>query len=220
MSKQVDLTNKKFGRLIALRKVGKDKSGHSTWECKCSCGTIKIVSSTHLMSGATKSCGCLSSERTIEFNKKNKTKHGHRNSPLYTIWRGIKRRTAQKTTHNYDSYGGRGIVMKQEWYDNFSAFYEWATANGYKEGLSIDRINNDGPYSPENCRWVSAKEQANNRRSNRTIEYNGKSQTLAEWADELGIPRARIYKRAQQNLPPELLFFQGKLPSKRKITQK
>lgn len=215
MPKRKDLTNQKFGRLTAIKDVGKDKSGHRMWECVCDCGTTKVLSVCHLNSGAVRSCGCLLTERNVKYNKETKIKHGLRNSSIYAIWRGIKRRTAVNSTHNYKDYGGRGIFMHQEWYDSFESFYLWATSHGYQEGLSIDRIDNNGPYTPDNCRWVNEKTQANNRRNNRLVEFNGKTQTLSQWADELGIPRARIYKRAQSDLPPQELLYAGKLPTKR-----
>lgn len=220
MPKRKDITNQKFGRLTAIKDVGKDKSGHRLWECVCECGTVKVFSISHLMSGSIRSCGCLRTERNIKYNKETKTKHGQRHSSIYAIWGGIKRRTSVSKTKNYSHYGGRGIFMCKEWFDSFECFYSWAIEAGYREGLSIDRIDNDGPYTPDNCRWVTEKAQANNRRNNRMVEFNGKTQTLSQWADELGIPRARIYKRAQNNLPPEQLLFTGKLPSKRNKSTK
>lgn len=219
MPKKRDLTNMKFFRLTAIRDVGKSKDGHRLWECLCDCGATKIESSHYLLSGKAKSCGCWSSERTIMFNKETKTKHGQRYTRLYNIWHGIKRRTSNPTDAGYKNYGGRGIYMCQEWHNDFASFHAWAMSNGYKEDLSIERIDNEGPYTPENCKWVTQKDQANNRRSSRYVEYMGKTLTLSQWATELGIPSARIYKRAQQNLPPEQLLYKGKFPSRKKLTK-
>ena len=117
---------------------------------------------------------------------------GHR---LYPIWSGMKDRCLNKNNKRYSSYGGRGIEVCKEWQQSFRAFLRWAMANGYEEGLSIDRIDNDGNYCPENCRWATAKEQANNKRWNHLITYNGKTQTMKEWAEELGIKLSTLSQR-------------------------
>lgn len=216
MPKKVDLTNIRVGRLTVLCEEGKDKSGHYLWRCRCDCGKEKVVSSSHLRNGAVQSCGCLHIERTIRFNKETKVRHGKRNTRLYAIWAGMKRRTMAESSPKYNDYGGRNITMCEEWRTDFASFYEWAMTHGYQDGLSIDRADNDGPYSPENCRWVTMKTQGNNRRGNRIIEYKGEKKTLSQWAEQLGIPKARIYKRAENDLPVEELLYPGKLPTRRK----
>lgn len=216
MPRKIDLTGQTFGRLLVIGEVGKNKAGHYMWNCKCECGKSKVVNSYHLRSGAIKSCGCLRVDRNVAFNKATKVTHGKRYTRLYNIWRGIKYRTKTKTSSKYAEYGERGITICQAWEDDFQSFYDWAMANGYADDLTLDRKDNDGPYSPENCRWATAKVQGNNRRSNTSITHNGKTLTLAQWADELGIPRARIYKRAEANLPVEEILYPGKLPSHRR----
>ena len=114
---------------------------------------------------------------------------------LYNVWRGIKKRCLNSSHYAYEQYGGRGISMCNEWLDNFGSFYDWALKSGYAEGLTIDRIDNNGNYCPENCRWVNWKTQGNNRRTNKVLEYNGESHTIAEWARIIGVSREMLWNR-------------------------
>lgn len=126
---------------------------------------------------------------------KNHLKHGMRNTRLYTIWRSMRQRCSNPKCANYHNYGGKGVKVCPEWDSNFAHFYMWAIENGYSENLSIDRINSDGDYEPGNCRWVSYKEQNNNRHSNIFIEFDGQRHTIAEWGDITGIKPATIWAR-------------------------
>lgn len=121
-------------------------------------------------------------------NRNHPTSHGMAGSRLYNVWQKMKSRCFNTRASNYKHYGGRGITVCEEWAQSFEAFRDWALANGYRDDLTIDREDNDGPYCPENCRWATMKQQSNNRRSNRGITFNGKTQTTRQWADELGIP--------------------------------
>lgn len=125
-------------------------------------------------------------------------KHGLRKTKLYTVWSHMKDRCNNPRKDTYPYYGGRGIKVCAEWINNFKAFYDWSMANGYKEGLTLDRINTDGDYEPNNCRWITTKEQANNRRSNRYITFNGESHTLAEWSVITGISDYNIWQRIER----------------------
>ena len=113
---------------------------------------------------------------------------------LYNVWRGIKKRCNNPSYYAYPQYGGRGIKLSEEWKD-FDAFYKWALVNGYEVGLTIDRIDNNGDYSPSNCRWATWKTQGNNRRTNTPITFNEKTQTLSMWADEIGVSQEMLWNR-------------------------
>ena len=185
-----DITNQKFGRLTAIRYLGKSK-----WECKCDCGNIVDIFGEHLRRGHTKSCGCLlkeiASNKTIERN----TTHNKSKTRLYRIYSNMKSRCYNKQHSAYQNYGGRGINICDEWLNSFVVFYDWAMDNGYQDDLSIDRIDNNKGYSPDNCHWATSKQQCNNTRSNVYFTYNGKKHTLAEWCSILGLKYFTVYRR-------------------------
>lgn len=182
MGKIIDLTGKTFGRLTVIRYAGKAKNQKALWECECSCGNRIIAQGVNLRNGNTSSCGCLHKE------KFNGYKHGLKHTKLYNIWGAMKARCLNPHTKSYKNYGGRGITICEEWINDFKCFYDWAISNGYEENLSIDRIDVNGNYEPSNCRWVDAETQANNTRTNRKIEYNGKILTIAQWEKATGLP--------------------------------
>lgn len=180
---RVDLTGQRFGILTAIEPTEGRDFASIIWKCKCDCGNYKLASVAQLRSGNYKSCGCLH------------VKHGLYKHPLFTVWYDIKRRCYDESRYCYKNYGGRGITMCDEWRDDFKSFYDWAMTHGYNEGLTIDRINNDGNYEPGNCRWATMKSQCNNRRSNKYLTYNNRTQTIAEWADEYGLNQHTLYSR-------------------------
>lgn len=194
MGKFIDLTGQRFGRLTVVERAGNDKSGHPQWLCRCDCENITIVGGTQLRSGNTKSCGCLSRETSAQNIISINQTHGQSNTRLYYIWRSMKQRCMCPTCKSYKDYGGRGITVCEEW-QQFEPFYEWAMQNGYRNDLSIDRIDNDKGYSPENCRWSTGREQSNNKRNNYTITCNRQTKTISQWSREIGIPKDTIRKR-------------------------
>ena len=192
--KQLNLTGKRFGKLVVIKTAGKTKNGAYLWQCKCDCGNEIIANVGNLKNGHTKSCGCLRVDRC----KTNFTKHGLEHTRLYGIWSDMRLRCYDEKNIAYHRYGGRGITICDEWKNDVKAFYDWATANGYKDSLTIDRIDNDGNYCPENCRWATVKEQASNRRSNILVTHNGKTQTMKKWANEVGTPYKVVWARMQK----------------------
>lgn len=191
--KKDNLTGMRYGKLTCVSSFSKNKKTY--WNCICDCGNKTIVYSGHLKNGHTKSCGCWSVEALISRS----TTHGKTRTRLYKIYHHMNERCYSPKAINYKNYGARGIKICDEWKNDFTAFYNWAIANGYDDKLSIDRIDNDGNYEPNNCRWVTRKKQCNNRRSNRLIECNGKIQTLQEWADETNINSNTITLRLKRN---------------------
>lgn len=173
-----ELTGKKYGRLTVKQFIGK-KGNHYLWKCQCECGNISIVHASALKTGNTKSCGCLKKEQ----NGKASITHGKRRTPLYTVWINMKRRCNNKNDKSYRFYGEKGVRVCNLWEKDFGAFYDWSMKNGYEKGLQLDRIDTCGNYSPENCRFISQKENENNRRDNIHVEVSGKDMTLSQYAE-------------------------------------
>lgn len=196
--KRVELAGKRFGRLVALEKVGAGNT-IARWKCRCDCGADCEVRAANLVNGHTQSCGCLQRERTSE----TKTVHGHYHGPdgkrskLYGVWNQMKQRCQNTRNGSYENCGGRGITVCDEWQD-FRPFRAWALVNGYREGLSIDRIDNDGDYEPSNCRWTDRTAQAVNRRSAVFLTYDGRTLPIREWAEETGIEAHILRQRLRR----------------------
>ena len=169
MGKKVDRTGWKYGRLTVLSEAGKNKHKKILWNCSCSCGNKTIVCGSELQSGDTKSCGCLQKEMR---GKTNLT-HGLTKHPLYSIWFDIKRRCQNKSRKAYKNYGGRGITVCPKWNKQFLPFYVWAKNNGWEKGLTIDRIDNDGNYCPENCQFITRGKNVLNTRLLRKTNTSG-----------------------------------------------
>jgi len=200
MSAYKNIIGEKFNKLTVIAFDHKesyiDKHGKTRtreyFRCQCDCGKYHIVQKRSLISGCVKSCGCI---RNLENIPKELLK-----SRLHGVYKAIKRRCYTVSNSAYPRYGGRGITMCKEWKESFMSFYKWAMANGYDETAprnqcTIDRIDNDGNYCPENCRWVNNKVQSNNRSNNTFVTYHGRSQTITQWAEELGINRRYLSKR-------------------------
>jgi len=180
--------------LVALYDTGERKHGKVIWHCKCDCENEVDIIGHNLTSGRTTSCGCYKRERAAEAHiVHGMVKQGERH-PVYDAWAHMIQRCENPNIHNYKNYGGRGIKVCEEWHDA-KVFIEWALTHGWQEGLSIDRIDNDKGYSPDNCRWVTRKEQQRNKRNNHLITFNEKTQTIAEWAEEVGVGWHMLYDR-------------------------
>lgn len=201
MKKFLDLKNQRFGRLVARERCGSNSQRCALWICDCDCGNECIVSSHNLRTLHTQSCGCLQRENTSVAN----TTHGKRHSKLYGVWNSMIGRCKRESSSAYKDYGGRGISVCEDWMD-FQIFYNWAIENGYREGLSIDRIDVNGNYCPENCRWTTKIVQANNKRNNEVIEYNGIQHTASEWSRILGIKHCTLRKRLREGWSIEKAF--------------
>lgn len=211
MPKKLDLTGMRFGRLVALEEDPvRSSNGHIRWKCVCDCGNYKTVDSSHLKRGLIRSCGCLLIETTQQRNRETKRTHGQRNTRLYSIWHSLKQRVLNPNHTAFEHYGGRGISICEEWMQ-FEPFFQWSMENGYREDLTIERIDNDGDYSPGNCKWATSKEQANNRSNNTLITYDGKTMTISEWADYLEIPYDRLLKRITSGMPLDRALSKGTL---------
>lgn len=177
----IDLTGQKFGRLTVISRNG-SAGGKRKWLCECDCGNTTTVTTTDLRSGHTTSCGCFHREvsaRTMRDIASGRTgvlnssyKHGDTGTKLYWVWSTMIQRCENRNNKRYPEWGGRGICVCDEWHD-FSVFRDWAMANGYREGLSLDRVDNDGNYCPENCRWATIQEQNNNKRNNKKNKNEG-----------------------------------------------
>lgn len=190
-----DITNERFGRLVALKRIPK-KGQRTRWLCRCDCGKEKEILLGTLTSGRGRSCGCLRREITSKrFRKYDENK----NKRLYEIWVNMRSRCNNPNDNSYKNYGGRGIEICTEW-DEFLNFEKWSLENGYDELLTIDRINNDGGYSPDNCRWVDVKVQANNTRLNVRTKINGINRTLAQHAEKHNVNYFTLFYRYSNGL--------------------
>ncbi len=192
--RMTDISGQKFGRLTAIKPDGRYSSGNIKWLCLCDCGKYTHSDSSKLIKGGVKSCGCYASERMTKIN----TKHNGFGTRLYEIWRQMHRRCYGENTKSYKHYGGRGISVCEEWKE-FETFKEWALKNGYSEDLTIDRIDVDGNYCPENCRWATMKEQANNKRNNHFVVCFGERKTISEWADIYGVNQVKLWDRLSRH---------------------
>lgn len=178
----------KFGRLKVISQTGTECF------CKCSCGNTRWVDFYKLTSGHTKSCGCLKIDTLVG----NVKKHGGRKTRLYGIWVKMRSRCSNPMDGAFCDYGGRGISVCEKWAKSFSEFREWAYHSGYTENLTIDRIDVNGNYEPDNCRWATRKEQSRNRRNNRWLEVNGETYLLEDWAKIVGIDKRTILQRLKR----------------------
>lgn len=212
MSKSIrDLTGQKFGKLTALEPLEKRKAKKVVWLCKCDCGNYYEIVGTSLTSGNAKSCGCLTK------------KHGMFGTRLYNVWHTMKERCYVQSQISYPAYGGRGIKVCPEWHD-FIPFMEWSYQTGYDENAprgkcTLDRIDHNGDYCPENCRWVDIYVQQNNTRANVYLEYNGVVDTLSNHARKVGISPVLAEGRYLKGMSLSDVFKVGRVGEIRKVAQ-
>lgn len=203
MATALDLTGMQFGRLSVQyqtqSRIAKDGRPRRQWLCTCDCGNTVIVSTQNLRKGDVKSCGCLKREKLVQ----KLTTHGESKTKLHNIWKAMRKRCMNTHNSDFKYYGGRAISVCKEWNSNYDAFRNWALDHGYRDGLTIDRIDVNGDYSPENCRFCSMKEQANNRTNNVIVKFNGVSHTIKEWSEITGIPYQRLYMRLRNGWDAE-----------------
>lgn len=191
---KVDMIGKRFGRLVVIEQTDYVQPGRPRWLCRCDCGNEVAVGGLQLRHGDTKSCGCAKKERALALANDHIT-HGQSKSRLYRIWFNMKCRCHKVSAPDFPRYGGRGINVCDEWRNGFQPFYEWAMANGYQDDRSIDRIDNNGNYCPENCRWVNTKCQNNNTRRNHYVTFNGETLTIGQWSERCGINKNTLHSR-------------------------
>lgn len=194
MSAKKNLSGQKFGYWTVVERRDKIRNNgkhRGAWLCRCDCGTEMAIDQNNLLSGKSRSCGCLRKELQSD----RQMTHGESGTRLYNIWCAIKRRCYNRNTKEYPRYGGRGISMCEEWRNSYESFMQWAFDNGYNQGLTIDRIDNDGDYSADNCRFVTMQEQCNNRSSNRLYTYNGETHNVTEWSNIVGVSAKTIFSR-------------------------
>lgn len=201
MGKVIDIVGQRFGNLTVVSFSHIDKNHKSHWNCQCDCGNSVVLQKSNFAQGNTVSCGCYRRKNTTRIKKT----HGKSKTRLYNIYRGMRARCFNHNSEKYKLYGGRGITICNEWMgkDGFECFYAWAVKNGYSDNLSIDRIDNNGDYSPQNCRWATAKEQALNTRVNTKYYGYGLRLSGAEWASALGIHKTTFYRRIKRGIDVE-----------------
>jgi len=204
MVKRLDLMGQKFNRLTVIGVAENSKAGKSRWVCRCDCGNTSIVTGSDLKNGHIRSCGCLKDE----INSTIHTVHGMTQDPIHACWNNMKQRCQNPKASGYPLYGGRGIRVCDEWQD-FQTFYGWAVSHGYEEGLTIERIDVNGNYCPENCTWIPKSEQNNNTRQNHYLTYDGRTMPLNQWAREIGITSASLRYRIRAGWDEGRIFTEG-----------
>lgn len=191
MGKKEDLKGRRFGRLTVIAETNERRNNSVVWLCKCDCGNYTRARASHLKRGGVMSCGCYNREKCL--------RHGMSKTRLHRTWECMLDRCTNPNSQEADGYINRGIKVCDEWL-TFENFAEWAYANGFEEeakrgDCTLDRIDNNGDYEPNNCRWTTAKQQARNRRSNAILEWGDEKHCLSEWAEILKEPYAKLHSR-------------------------
>ena len=198
----IDMTGERYGRLTVIgRKPNNNKQNKPLWICQCDCGNVTFTTRRRLKDGITKSCGCYRRDKAREQH----TTHGlsktsGKHKRLYRIWAGIKDRCCNPNSKYWDRYGGKGIEICDEWLNDYESFHTWSMANGYMNGLTIDRIDNSKGYTPDNCRWTTYLVQENNRTNNIKYLVDGEVVTITELCRREGLSRYMIAKKYKENM--------------------
>ena len=190
-----DLRGQRFGMWTVLKLFEKKKEG-TYWTCQCDCGNVSNVHGGNLVAGRSKNCGCQKGKQVAL----RCAKHNGSRTRLYSIYNGIKARCFNKNNPAFYRYGGRGITMCEEWRNSFDSFKKWSYDNGYDEKLSIDRIDVDGNYEPNNCRWATPKEQGNNTRKNISFQIENQKVNLSQLCNEANMKYSTVYYRIKHGL--------------------
>lgn len=188
--KKINLTGQKFGKLLVIKQT-ENQGNKICWLCLCDCGNYHTVTTSNLRCGRIKTCGCGHLEVLL---KRNIT-HNQRHTKIYEVWKTMKQRCNNPNSQSYKNYGGRGIKVCDDWNNSFESFFNWSMQNGYSPELSIDRIDNNGNYCPENCRWTTRYIQSRNRRTNHYITFNNETKIIVDWAKYFNIAPGRISSR-------------------------
>jgi len=199
--RKLDLTGVRFGRLVVYEDAGHNHEGRTMWRCKCDCGGEKTATTHDLRAGNTKSCGCILREL-------NSWRYGIPHKKLTGVYNGMKTRCFNKNDRKYIDYGGRGISICDEWMgeNGRERFVIWALENGYSEGLTIERIDVNGNYGPNNCCWIKPELQAKNKRNTIHVNYNGETMCLKDAVKASGMSWGTLYGRVKKGWPDEHLF--------------
>lgn len=194
MPKIVNLTGQTFGKLFVYKQSSKSGAGGKRWVCRCDCGGTTVAYGFNLQRGLVRSCGCSKAKGT-------RSTHGLSGTKVHHVWRTMLDRCNNPNANQYEDYGGRGIVVCTEWHE-FTKFF---ADMGYPpQGGTLDRLENDGPYCKENCKWSTRKEQSRNKRNNRMLTVFGKTQTVTDWAIEYGMPPRTLFNRLiRSGMDPE-----------------
>lgn len=210
MAKMIDLTGQRFGRLTVVSYSHSNDA--AVWRCKCDCGADDVMAKTgHLRSNTVQSCGCMQKEayenNLVTDGRINRT-HGMSRHPLDNVFDNMLKRCYDPKNHRYKTYGGRGIKICDEWLDDRGEFYRWGLANGWEKGLTIDRVDNDGDYTPDNCRFTDRYQQMNNTTRNVYLTWKGETKSIAEWAREIGTSYISLQHRVYRGWSTERIFTQ------------